>query len=116
MYVCIIHLQYFRDENSETLERAAEEKQKIHASMKEADERVKEMTSKVADLKVRDAYMNDLVLTLQRTSMGMKTIVYGAHNLSMPLFLCQECIQVKDAVIRDLQAQLAPLQRAPLQV
>ena len=46
----------------ETLERTAEEKQKIHASMKEADERVKEMTSTIAALKVRDAYMHDLVL------------------------------------------------------
>ena len=48
----------------ETVERAAEEKQKIHASMKEADERVKEMTSTIAALKVRDVFMHDLVLTL----------------------------------------------------
>ena len=75
-YVCIIHLQYFRDENMETLERAAEEKQKIHASMKEADERVKEMTSTIAALKVCDVYMHDLVLTLQRTYVhGMETFV-----------------------------------------
>ena len=64
----------------ETLERTAEEKQKIHASMKEADERVKEMTSTIAALKVRDAYMYDFVLTLQRTSMGIKTFVYRAHK------------------------------------
>ena len=75
-YVCIIHLQYVRDENMETLERAAEEKQKIHASMKEADERVKEMTSTIAALKVCDVYMHDLVLTLQRTYVhGMETFV-----------------------------------------
>ena len=60
----------------ETLERAAEEKQKIHASMKEADERVKEMTSTIAALKVCDVYMHDLVLTLQRTYVhGMETFV-----------------------------------------
>ena len=52
----------------ETLQRAAEEKQKIHTSMKEADERVKEMTSTIAALKVHDVYMHDLVLTLHRTT------------------------------------------------
>ena len=50
------------------MEQAAEEKQKIHVRMKEADERVKEMSSTITALKVRDAYMHDLVLTLQRTS------------------------------------------------
>ena len=48
------------------------EKQKIHVSMKEANERVKEMSSTITALKVRDAYMHDLVLTLQRTSMGWR--------------------------------------------
>ena len=62
--LCIIRSQYFKDENMETLERAAEEKQKIHASMKEADERVKEMASTIAALKVCDTYTHDLVLTL----------------------------------------------------
>ena len=94
----------------ETLERAAEEKQKIHASMKEADERVKEMASTIAALKVRDVYMHDLVLTLPKDVHGMETFMSRAHNLSMPLFLCQECIQVQDAEVRDLQAQLAPHQ------
>ena len=63
MYLCIIHSQYFRDENMETLERAAEEKQKIHASMKEADERVKEMASTIAALKVHDVFMYEHLLT-----------------------------------------------------
>ena len=95
----------------ETLERAAEEKQKIHASMKEADERVKEMSSTITALKVRDVYMHDLVLTLQRMSIWRKTFVNRAHDIiSMSLFLCQECIQVKDTEVRDLQAQLAPHQ------
>ena len=100
-------MQYFRDENMETLERAAEEKQKIHASMKEADERVKEMASTIAALKVRDVYMHNLVLTLQRSPWDEDN---RAHNLPMPFFLCQECIQVQDAEVRDLQAQLAPHQ------
>ena len=47
----------------ETLERAAEEKQKIHASMKEADERVKEMASTIAALKVHDVFMYEHLLT-----------------------------------------------------
>ena len=68
----------------ETLEQTAEEKQKIHASMKEADERVKEMASTIAALKVRDVYMHDLVLTLQRTYVhGMETIeliIYPCHS------------------------------------
>ena len=45
-------------------------KPKIHASMKEADERVKKMASTIAALKVRNVYMHDLVLTLQRASFG----------------------------------------------
>ena len=55
-YACIIHSQYFRDENIETLERAAEEKQKIIASMKEADESMKDIVSKIAALKVRSVW------------------------------------------------------------
>ena len=62
--VCIFHLQYFRDENAETLERAAEEKQKIHASMKEADERVKKMASTITALKVCDVQYTCMILCL----------------------------------------------------
>ena len=47
---------------------------KIHASMKEADERVKEMASTIAVLKVRDVDIHDLVLTLSAESMEWRCL------------------------------------------
>ena len=77
----------------ETLERAAEEKQKINASMKEADERVKEMASTIAALKVRDVYMHDLVLTLHRTTwrhLCIELIIYPCHSsCARSVFKCK---------------------------
>ena len=49
-------------------------KPKIHASMKEADERVKKMASTIAALKVCDVFMPDLVLTLCTESMGWRCL------------------------------------------
>ena len=86
MYVRIIRSQYFRDENMETLERAAEEKQKIHASMKEADERVKEMASTIAALKVRDIHMHMILCLHYKGRPGDEDIcVHRAHNVPFPL-------------------------------
>ena len=48
----------------EILERVAKEKQKIHSSMKEADEKVKEMASTITALKVRDVQYTCMILCL----------------------------------------------------
>ena len=52
-------------------------------------------------------YVHDLARTLQRPWDENICVSTELIIIPMTLFLCQECIEMKDAEIRDLQAQLA---------